>query len=214
MKLLLVDDNQFYLPGLKNLLEKSGFEVLGMAGSGLEAVAKVEMLHPDMILMDVQMDGCDGIETTRLIKRDFPDITIVMLTVSEDDEHLFAAIRAGASGYLLKTMEMNRFPEELRRLAAGETPLSSGLAWRVLTEFAGRNQDGQPPQPIAEDQPELSSRQIEVLKLLTQGLTYREIGDVLSIRHITVRYHVNEILAKLHLANRAQLIVYASRLKL
>ena len=214
MKLLLVDDNQFYLPGLKNLLEQSGFEVLGMAGSGLEAVAKVEMLHPDMILMDVQMDGCDGIETTRLIKRDFPDITIVMLTVSEDDEHLFAAIRAGASGYLLKTMEMNRFPEELRRLAAGETPLSSGLAWRVLTEFAGQKQDDQPPQPMAEDQPELSSRQIEVLKLLTQGLTYREIGEVLSIRHITVRYHVNEILAKLHLANRAQLIVYASRLKL
>lgn len=216
MKLLLVDDNPLYLEGLKSFLQENGIEVLGTAGDGLEALAKVEMLRPDMIVMDVEMVGCDGIEATRLIKQDFPGIEIVMLTVSEEDEHLFAAIRAGASGYLLKGMDAQQFLAELWRLAAGEAPLAPGMARRILREFAGRERETRPEgqEPKAAEQPALTARQSAVLRLLAQGLTYREIGAALGIREITVRYHVNEILGKFHLANRAQLIARASRLNL
>lgn len=216
MRLLLVDDNPLYIEGLKGYLQDNGVEVLGTAGDGLEAVAKVEMLRPDMIVMDVQMAGCDGIEATRLIKRDFPEIEIVMLSVCEDDEHLFAAIRAGASGYLLKGIEAPQFLAELRRLAAGEAPLAPGMARRILREFAGRERESGPEArgSKAAEQPVLSDRQGEVLKMLAEGLTYKEIGTALGIREITVRYHVNEILGKLHLANRAQLLAHAARLNL
>ncbi len=208
MRLLLVDDNRLYIEELKGYLQDNGVEVAGTAGDGLEAVVKVEMLRPDMIVMDVQMAGCDGIEATRLIKRDFPEIEIVMLSVSEDDEHLFAAIRAGASGYLLKGMAAPLFLAELRRLAAGEAPLAPGMARRILREFAGRERE---PEAAAE-RPALSARQGEVLRMLAEGMTYKEIGAALGIREITVRYHVNEILGKLHLANRAQLLAHAARL--
>ncbi len=212
MRLLLVDDNPLYIEGLKDYLQDNGVEVVGTAGDGLEAVAKVEMLRPDMIVMDVQMAGCDGIEATRLIKRDFPEIEIVMLSVSEDDEHLFAAIRAGASGYLLKGMEAPLFLAELRRLAAGEAPLAPGMARRILREFAGRERE--PAPETAAERPALSARQGEVLRMLAEGMIYKEIGAALGIREITVRYHVNEILGKLHLANRAQLLAHAARLNL
>ena len=212
MRLLLVDDNPLYIEGLKDYLQDNGVEVVGTAGDGLEAVAKVEMLRPDMIVMDVQMAGCDGIEATRLIKRDFPEIEIVMLSVSEDDEHLFAAIRAGASGYLLKGMEAPLFLAELRRLAAGEAPLAPGMARRILREFAGRERE--PAPETAAERPALSARQGEVLRMLAEGMIYKEIGATLGIREITVRYHVNEILGKLHLANRAQLLAHAARLNL
>ena len=212
MRLLLVDDNPLYIEGLKDYLQDNGVEVVGTAGDGLEAVAKVEMLRPDMIVMDVQMAGCDGIEATRLIKRDFPEIEIVMLSVSEDDEHLLAAIRAGASGYLLKGMEAPLFLAELRRLAAGEAPLAPGMARRILREFAGRERE--PAPETAAERPALSARQGEVLRMLAEGMIYKEIGATLGIREITVRYHVNEILGKLHLANRAQLLAHAARLNL
>lgn len=212
MKLLLVDDNFLYLEGLKSLLQDNGIEVTGTASNGLEALNKVEMLQPDMIVMDVQMDGCDGIEATRLIKQDFPEIEIVMLTVSEEDEHLFAAIRAGASGYLLKGMDSQQFMAELCRLADGEAVLAPGMAKRIMREFAVQGQDvgfeKQAVKPAMTEQPELSDRQAEVLNLLAQGMTYKEIGIALDIRESTVRYHVNEIISKLHLANRTQLLTH------
>lgn len=218
MKLLLVDDNILYLEGIKNFLEDNGVEVLGTAADGLEAVNKVEMLHPDMIVMDIEMAGCDGIEATRLIKQDFPEIEIVMLTVSEEDEHLFAAIRAGASGYLLKGMDTQQFLEELEKLAAGEAVMAPGMAKRILREFASQAQNtgsaSECMNPFEPEQSELSPRQTEVLKMLAQGMTYKEIGDALTIREGTVRYHMYEILNKLHLANRTQLITYAASLHL
>lgn len=215
MKLLLVDDNFLYLEGLKSFLQDNGIGVLGTAANGLEALNKVAMLKPEMIVMDVQMDGCDGIEATRLIKQDFPEIEIVMLTISEDDEHLFAAIRAGASGYLLKGMDSQQFLAELWRLAAGEAVLASGMAKRILREFAAQDRSmAEKPsvKPAAPEQPELSTRQAEVLNLLAQGMTYKEIGVVLTISERTVCYHVNEIISKLHLANRTQLLANISRL--
>ena len=218
MKLLLVDDNILYLEGIKNFLEDNGVEVLGTAADGLEALNKVEMLHPDMIVMDIEMAGCDGIEATRLIKQDFPEIEIVMLTVSEEDEHLFAAIRAGASGYLLKGMDAQQFLEELGKLAAGEAVMAPGMAKRILREFASQAQNtksaSEHVKPVEPEHTELSPRQTEVLKMLARGMTYKEIGDALTIREGTVRYHMYEILNKLHLANRTQLIAHAASLHL
>ncbi|MDR3560804.1 MAG: response regulator transcription factor [Negativicutes bacterium] len=208
MKLLLVDDNSLYLEGLTAFLQSSGIEVAGTAGDGVEALFKVEMLRPDTILMDVQMAGCGGIEATRLIKQEFPRIEIVMLSISEEDEHLFAAIRAGASGYLLKSMDQNRFIEQLQRLGDGEIPFAPGLARRILQEFGQQKK----VRALAEQEAAvLSERQREVLNLLTQGLTYKEISEALAIQERTVRYHLNEILGKLHLANRTQLLAQASR---
>lgn len=208
MKLLLVDDNALYLEGLTAFLQSSGIEVAGTAGDGVEALFKVEMLRPDTILMDVQMAGCGGIEATRLIKQEFPRIEIVMLSISEEDEHLFAAIRAGASGYLLKSMDQNRFIEQLQRLGDGEIPFAPGLARRILQEFGQQKK----VRALAEQEAAvLSERQREVLNLLTQGLTYKEISEALAIQERTVRYHLNEILGKLHLANRTQLLAQASR---
>lgn len=211
MKLLLVDDNALYLEGLTAFLQSSGIEVAGTAGDGVEALFKVEMLRPDTILMDVQMAGCGGIEATRLIKQEFPQIEIVMLSISEDDEHLFAAIRAGASGYLLKSMDQNRFIEQLQRLGDGEIPFAPGLARRILQEFG---QQKKVRALAAQEAAVLSERQREVLNLLTQGLTYKEISEALAIQERTVRYHLNEILGKLHLANRTQLLAQASRLNI
>lgn len=216
MKILLVDDNILYLEGLKSFLQDNGVEVIGTAANGLEALNRVAMLQPEMIVMDIEMAGCDGIEATRLIKQDFPEIEIVMLTVSEDDEHLFAAIRAGASGYLLKGMDSQQFLAELWRLAAGEAVLARGMAKRILREFAEQGQSVRNKEQVKpeKEQPELSARQAEVLKLLAQGMTYKEIGAVLTISERTVCYHVNEIISKLHLANRTQLLANISRLNI
>jgi two-component system NarL family response regulator len=215
MKLLLVDDNFLYIDGLKNFLEDNGQEVVGMACNGLDALNKAAMLEPDIIVMDVQMGDSDGIQATERIKQEFPEIEIIMLTVCEDDEHLFAAIRAGASGYLLKGMDAEQFLAKLQQLADGESPLAPGMARRVLREFAGQQSSGTESytrSPGQEEQPKLSARQTEVLNMLAQGMTYKEIGAALNIREITVRYHVNAILDKLHLANRTQLIAHATLL--
>ena len=217
MKVLLVDDNALYLEGMASFLLAEGIEVAGTAGDGLEALAKVEMLRPDVILMDVEMPGCNGIEATRIIKRDFPKTEIIMLTIYDEDEQLFAAIRAGASGYLLKSMEAGRFLTELRRLAAGETPLAPGLARRILQEFSQLKNALTPEAgstKLKAPLPVLTDRQDEILRHLAEGLTYREIGAKLKIQEVTVRYHVHEIMGKLHLANRAQLIAHAARLNL
>lgn len=214
MKVLLVDDNALYLEGLANFLQVEGITVAGTAGNGLEAVAKTEMLQPDAILMDIEMPGCNGIEATRVIKRDFPKIEIIMLTVYDEDEQLFAAIRAGASGYLLKSMEACRFLAELRRITGGDAPLAPGLARRILREFGRQGAKPLPAAKQAAPQAELTERQNEILKRLAEGRTYREIGEEIGIRDVTVRYHVNEIMDKLHLANRAQLIAHAAKLDL
>lgn len=219
MRLLLVDDNTLYLEGLRYFLLENGIEVVGTAVDGLDALNKVEMLRPEMVLMDVEMSVCGGIEATRMIKRDYPGTEIVMLSISEEDEHLFSAIRAGASGYLLKSMEPQLFLAELRRLAEGDAPLAPGLTRRILQKLATHEQSEAAMESVAlaaisPAEADLTDRQLAVLRLVAQGRTYREIGQELDIREITVRYHVNEVIRKLHLENRAQLIAYASRQKI
>lgn len=209
MKTLLVDDHALVLEGLKHFLTSQGIEVVGTARNGVEALMQYEMVEPDLVLMDIQMAGCDGIQTTRMIKKEYPEAKIVILTAFEDEENILAAVQAGAEGYLLKDMEPESFIRQLAGMAAGETPLAPHLAERLLQEFGQRKE--QAGQAIRSPEKELTDRQREVLQLLTQGLTYGKIATQLELKEVTVKYHVKEILSKLGLPNRTQLIAYTLR---
>ena len=210
MKVLLVDDHPLFLDGLKNLLTARRVQVVGTAGDGWEALEKARSLRPEVILMDIQMPGCDGLAATRLIKAEMPDIKIVMLTMSSDDEDLFEAIKSGACGYLLKTLDTEAFFARLMEMERGEAPLSPGLAARILHQF------GQQASAVRvdEDRPQtesLTDRELQVLTLVAQGLTYKEVGAKLCLTERTIKYHMGEVMARLHLENRAQVIKYARR---
>lgn len=213
MKILLVDDHPLFLDGLKTLLTIRGLEVVGTARDGLEALEKARDLKPEVILMDIQMPGLDGLAAARLVKAELPDVKIVMLTMSENDEDLFKAIKSGACGYLLKAEDTDKFFEHLSGLIRGEAPLSAGLASRVLKEFARHEQVSQSDEQAKEKEEVLTPRQIEVLTLVAQGLTYKEVGAKLFLSERTIKYHMGEIIERLHLENRGQIIEYAARMK-
>jgi len=209
MKVLLVDDHPLFLEGLQNLLEARGLEVVGTASDGLEALEKARTLRPDLILMDIQMPRCDGLTATRLIRAEFPWVRIVMLTVSEEDEDLFEAIKCGASGYLLKSLDAAEFFQLLSNLERDEPPLSPGIVAKILAEFA--RQAGEREAPPSEEEHGLTPRQVAVLSLVAQGMTYREVGKALHLTERTVKYHMARILERLHARTRAEAIAYASR---
>lgn len=214
MRILLVDDHPLFMDGLKDLLTANDIEVTGTATNLRDAVRQVRATRPEVILMDVQMPGGDGIEATRLIKTEFPGIKIVMLTVSQDDKHLFEAIKAGASGYLLKGLPKEQFLTMLTGLSQGESPLSPGLAVKVLAEFARLQQERDLTSRVADKTALLSAQQVEILKLVAQGLTYKEIGHIIYLSEATVKYHMGEIMNRLHLENRSQVIAFAAELGL
>jgi two-component system NarL family response regulator len=208
MNVLLADYHPLFLDGLKNLLSARGVQVLGTARSGSEALEKARRLHPDVILMDIQMPGCDGLVATRLIKAEMPEIKIVMLTMASDDDDLFNAIKSGACGYLLKTQDTDEFFAQLLEMERGEAPLAPGMAARILNEFRLRTgrvatQEG------LQRQEQLSPRQLAVLALVAQGLTYKQVGTELCLSERTIKYHMGEVIARLHLENRAEVIQYA-----
>lgn len=211
MKVLLVDDHPLFLEGLKNLLGVRAIEVIGTAQDGLEALAQARRLQPDVILMDLHMPKCDGLEATRLIKREMPNVHIVMLTMSAEDQHLFEAIKAGASGYLLKSLHAEQFFEMLAGLERGEAPMTRDLATKILSEFAQQSRPTVPAVVAEEEGEQLTERQLEVLQRIVQGETNQEIAAALFITERTVKYHIREILQKLHLRNRAQMVAYAIR---
>jgi two-component system NarL family response regulator len=210
MRVLLVDDHPLFLDGLKNLLTGRGVQVAGTARDGWEALEKARSLRPDVILMDIQMPGCDGLAATRLIKAEWPDVKIVMLTMSSEDEDLFEAVQSGACGYLLKTLDTEEFMARLMEVERGEVPLSPGLAARILQHFGQQTSAG----PAVEDRPQgepLTGRELEVLALVAQGLAYKEVGARLHLSERTVKYHMAEMVARLQLENRAQVLEYARR---
>ncbi len=213
MKMLLVDDHPLFLDGLKNLLSIRGIEVVGTARDGMEALEKARALHPEVILMDIQMPRINGLAATRLIKTEQPGVKIVMLTMSENDDDLYEAIKSGACGYLLKAEETDKFFELLSGLMRGEAPLSPGLASRVLEEFARQRRVSGTVEKGVEKAETLTPRQIEVLTLVAEGLTYKEIGAKLFLAEQTIKYHMGEIVERLHLENRRQVIEYARRMK-
>jgi DNA-binding NarL/FixJ family response regulator len=209
MKLLLVDDHALFLQSLKVLLSTKGYEVVGTASNGLEALRQARLLSPQLILMDIEMPGCDGLAATRLIKAEMPQIKIVMLTVSASDEHLFEAVKSGASGYLLKSQSADRFLEMVAQVEGGGAALPPELAARLLDEFARQSQHVE--MPVEASSSELTARQLQILTLVAQGRTYLQVGEALHLSEATVRYHMGQILERLHLENRAQVIAYAAR---
>lgn len=208
MRIMLVDDHPLFLEGLQNLMQTQDIQVVGTACDGMEAVQKAETLQPDIILMDVVMPRCNGLTATRIIKAKFPDIKIVMLTSSESDQDLFEAVKSGACGYLLKNLNATELFNMLKSLQQGETPWSPGLAERILKEFENQEiTDSDPGENF-----QLTERQMEVLKLVAQGMVYKEIGDRLGLSERTIKYHMAKIMEKLHLENRTQVIALASQL--
>ena len=208
-KVLLVDDHLLFRKGLASLLQsKEIVEVVGEAKDGYEAIEKARQARPDVILMDILMPGCDGIEATRCIKQDLPECKIIILTVSDEDKNLFEAIKAGAHGYLLKNTEPKQLFEMIEGVTRGEAALSPTIATRILSEFA--KQLNNEPQAEAE-RDLLSSREKEVLNLISHAACNREIAIELCIAENTVKNHLRAILDKLHLQNRVQLATYAVR---
>jgi two-component system NarL family response regulator len=226
MRVLLVDDHGLFLEGLRNLLTSQGIEVVGMARDGFDALTAARRWQPDVILMDIQMPRCDGVAATRLIKAEMPQCKIVMLSMSEDENDLFEAVRSGASGYLLKRLDANEFFAYLEDLRTGHPPFSPGLAEKILRAFASAppapssnppaTAAPEPSEPGARDGPHepLSARQTQILTLVALGHPYHEVADIVGISERTVKYHMAEILERLHLENRAQVIAYASRMGL
>ena len=209
MRIQLVDDHALFRQSLRVLLTTNGHEVVGAAADGWETLEGARATRPDLILMDIEMPACDGLAATRLIKAEMPDVKIVMLTVSSSDEHLFEAIKSGASGYLLKTASAEQFLEMIGQVARGGAALPPDLAARVLDEFARQARRAESsPESLPDD---LTPRQVEILTLLAQGSTYAQVGEALCLGEGTVRYHMAQIIDRLHLENRAQVIAYAAR---
>ena len=209
LRILLVDDHVLFREGVKiGLASVPGVEVVGEASDGFEALSLARETMPDIILMDISMPRCDGLQATDLIKREMPHIKIVMLTVSEEEEHLYQAIRSGAQGYLLKDLEARDLLHALEVVAKGEVLLSGVVANKILEEFRHH-----PASAIAEVEAvdPLTARELEILELVADGLSNSEIAEILVLSENTVKNHLRNILAKLHLRNRIQLAVYAVR---
>jgi DNA-binding NarL/FixJ family response regulator len=196
-RVLLADDHQLFREGLANILNaQPDFEVVGEASDGLEVLVKARKLTPDLILMDVGMPGCDGVEATQRIKQELADVVIVMLTVRDEDEKLFEAIKSGAQGYLLKSIRSRELLSMLRGAVRGEPAITPALGGRMLPE---------------EDVPSLTRREQEVLSLVAQRASDQEIAQALTISIHTVKSHMRNILSKLHLSQRHEAALYALR---
>ncbi len=201
-RVLLVDDHALFREGLGMIVaHQPDMVVVGEAGNGQEAVSKAAELKPDLILMDVQMPIMDGIEATRLIKKELPTTTIVILTVRDDEENLFEAIKNGAQGYLLKSIQSPVLIDMLHRALAGEVAIPPHLARQMLEEFRRLSQ----LEPHEKDEcAELSLRELEVLNQIALGKTDKEIAVILSLSVNTIKTHLRNILAKLHVSGRKE----------
>ncbi|MDP2731100.1 MAG: response regulator transcription factor [Dehalococcoidales bacterium] len=205
MRVLLADDHELVRNGIASLLKANNIKVVGEASDGLEALEKARDLKPDVILMDIKMPRCNGLEATRLIKTEMPQIKIIILTVSTEDDDLFEAVRSGAEGYILKNIRAKEFISLLSGVVGGQAALSPTLAARIMEEFARLNTA--PAEPAPESR--LTERETDILRLVVTGALNKQIALELGITENTVKYHLRNIMAKLHLNNKAQVAAYA-----
>jgi two-component system nitrate/nitrite response regulator NarL len=205
IKILLVDDHTLFRSGIKLLLQRNPeFEVVGEASDGLEGVKRAKQLMPDVVLMDMNMPGLSGLEAMQLIMEDLPDTAVLMLTVSEDAEDLGAALRSGASGYLLKNIEADYLTQAIRRAAAGEAVVAEAMTAKLVAQFRAGNKG-----PAAPEREKLTPREREAMICLARGQSNKEIARQLDVAESTVKIHVQNILKKLNLSSRVQIAVYA-----
>ena len=209
LKMLLAEDETIVCHALAHLIgAEDDIEVVGTVGDGESAVAMARQCRPDVVLMDLGMPRLDGIEATRQIKQTLPDCAIVVLTVHSDDEHLFGAIKAGASGYVLKQAPPERIVEAIRAAARGECFLSAPLLAKVMEEFTRVSRLREAAKMVFA---ELTRREMELLELLGQGLRNKEIAQRLFLSEKTVKNHISSILFKLHVNDRTEAAVLATR---
>ena len=204
MRVLIADDHILIRDALRSLLEAHSVEIVGEAGNGREAVALAHIHRPDVVLMDLMMPELGGLQATRLISAERPEVKVGGLTAPEEDADLFEAIKSGAQGYLLKNVASREFFRVLEGVVRGEPSITTGLARKLVRDFAQFTPAREPSSAM------LTDREWEVLTLLAQGVTSnRELAERLVVGESTVKYHLHNILVKLHLRNRAQVVAYA-----
>lgn len=210
IRVLLVDDHLLFREGLRTLLSvRPGIDVIGEAGDGEEAVQKAQSLRPDVILMDLRMPRTGGVEATRAISTEMPATRIIVLTTFEEDEEIFAAVRAGACGYLLKDVSSETIVDAILSAARGESVLQPSVAAKLMNEFVRISPT--PPGRLIEP---LTERELEVLRLLSEGQSNKEIGLSLNLAEGTVKNHMTNILGKLGVSDRTQAALRARDLNL
>jgi DNA-binding NarL/FixJ family response regulator len=208
LKVIIADDHALFRDGLRSLLEAHGTEVLAEASNGQEAIELARFHRPDVVLMDLNMPVMNGLDATRMISAETPEVRVVVLTASEDDTDLFEAVKSGARGYLPKNLEARELFGFLDGVLKDEPALTPNLARKVLGEFA----KGPTQEPGEASGAALTDRERDVLELLVSGVTSnRDLAERLFVSENTVKYHLRNILFKLHLKNRAQVIAYAVR---
>jgi len=211
IRVLLVDDQPLFRRAIATLIdEQPDMVVVGEAENGLAGVELARERDPDLVVMDVEMPVMNGVDAMRMIREQMPRTKVIMLTVSDSEDFLFEAIRSGAHGYLLKDLRPEQLYDMLRSVMRNETPLSPAIAGRLLTEFRGR-ETVRSTSPVQDDGPGLTRRELEILQLVADGLSNKEIGTTLSITEGTVKNHVHNALEKLHLENRIQAAAYFVR---
>lgn len=213
IKLLLVDDDDLVRTGLKMIIESDPeFDVLGEAANGAQGVALAERLKPDVILMDIQMPEMDGIQATRVLTENSPDPDdgprVLVLTTFEQDEYVFQALRAGASGFLLKRTPADDLIEGIKIVAGGESLLSPSITRKLINEFAHTSSSSANPDAAAKLDT-LTEREMEVLQLVSHGNSNLEIADALVVSEGTVKTHVKRVLSKLEVRDRTQAVIFA-----
>ncbi len=210
IRALIVDDQALFRRGLAVVLSSNAdIEVVGEAADGEEAVAKAGELVPDVVLMDVRMPRVGGIEAARQLRRLYPQVKVLMLTVSDEEEDLYESVKAGASGYLLKEIGVDEVAETVRAVVKGQSPVSPSMTSKLLAEFnslSRRAAEGDEAPP-----PGLTDREMQVLRLIAQSKSNKDIASALYISENTVKNHVRNILEKLHLHSRMEAVTYAWR---
>ena len=215
IRVLIADDHALFRRGLEMVLdEEPDIELVGQASDGAEAVARAGEALPDVVLMDIRMPKTSGIEAARAMKEAAPSAKIVMLTISDEEEDLFEAIRSGASGYLLKDIPLDEVAGAVRAVYGGQSLINPSMAGKLLTEFAALARRDEEERPQQVPAPKLTDREMEVLKLVARGMNNRDIAKELFISENTVKNHVRNILEKLQIHSRMEAVMIAVREKL